>query len=89
MFVILVAAASLLVQAYVFRDTPSHPFDRCAAERDLCPEEGLDSLLTLRAPAPSRPSAADPGPDAPDLAAGLPAPSGGVAARIEPRIAGE
>lgn len=45
MLLILIAATSLLIQAYAFRDTPSHPFDRCAAEASHCPEESLDSLL--------------------------------------------
>lgn len=45
MLLILIAATSLLIQAYAFRDTPSHPFDRCAAEPSRCPEESLDSLL--------------------------------------------
>ena len=45
MLLVLIAATSLLIQAYAFRDTPAHPFDRCATDRSLCPEESLDSLL--------------------------------------------
>lgn len=48
MLAMLVIAASLLTQAYVFRDTPSHPADPCAADRSLCPEESLDSLFASR-----------------------------------------
>lgn len=48
MLVFLVMAASLLTQAYIFRDTPSHPADRCVADASHCPEESLDSLLAAR-----------------------------------------
>lgn len=43
----LVAAASLMLQAWLFRDTAAHPFDACA-DRARCPEESLDSLLAAR-----------------------------------------
>lgn len=45
---IVVVAASLLLQAYLFRDTRVHPFDPCAADRSLCPEEAVDSLMAGR-----------------------------------------
>jgi hypothetical protein len=48
MILLLLAAASLAVQLHIFRDTPDHPSDRCAAVRDLCPEESLDSLMAAR-----------------------------------------
>ncbi len=48
MLVFLVMAASLLTQAYFFRDTPAHPADACAADSARCPEESLDSLLAAR-----------------------------------------
>lgn len=48
MLALIVVTASLLVQAYVFRVTPSHPADPCAADRSLCPEAGLDSLFASR-----------------------------------------
>lgn len=48
MLVFLVMAASLLTQAYIFRDTPAHPADLCATDASRCPEESLDSLLIAR-----------------------------------------
>lgn len=48
MLVFLVMAASLLTQAYFFRDTPAHPANPCAADPARCPEESLDSLLVAR-----------------------------------------
>jgi hypothetical protein len=48
MLALIVVTASLLVQAYVFRVTPSHPADPCAADQSLCPEAGLDSLFASR-----------------------------------------
>jgi hypothetical protein len=48
MLVFLVMAASLLTQAYIFRDTPAHPADPCVADAARCPEESLDSLLVAR-----------------------------------------
>lgn len=48
MLALLIMAASLLTQAYIFRDTPDHPADRCAADASRCPEESLDSLLAAR-----------------------------------------
>jgi hypothetical protein len=47
-FAIIFVAASLLTQAYLFRDTPSHPADPCAVEVSLCPEMMVDSLMADR-----------------------------------------
>lgn len=45
MLAILLIAASLATQAWLFSDKPSRPADRCAAEPGRCPEWDLDSML--------------------------------------------
>lgn len=48
MLAFLFVAASLLTQAYLFRDTPSHPADPCAIDASHCPEDRVDSLMAER-----------------------------------------
>jgi hypothetical protein len=75
MLLVLLAAASLAAQFYILRDTEARPFDRCAAVRDLCPEESLDSLAAARDSVLARAAA---------IAAGSSAPSGEAGAIVWP-----
>lgn len=54
MLAVLLIAASLAAQAWIFRDTPGHPADPCARVEDNCPEAGLNALLARQAEALKR-----------------------------------